>query len=62
MNTTTPTPDPETFAVEPEFALMIAGVVLTVLVIGFVIYLITQIVKEERAEARSRREWNKGDE
>ena len=62
MNTDAPLPDAETtFAAEPEFVLMIAGVFLTILVLCFVGYLITQIVKEERAAERSRKEWNKGD-
>ena len=44
--------DSNLFAVKPEFALLVAGAVLTLLVIGFVAMLIRSIVKEQREEAR----------
>ena len=50
------------FAIEPEFILMIAGGFLTLLVLGFVGYLITQIVKEERAAKLPREEDSNQDE
>ncbi len=53
---TTPTPgspaESELFAVKPEFALLVAGALLTLLVLGFVLMLVRAIVKEQREEAR----------
>lgn len=52
MNTSGAQPDGGSmFSVQPEFILLIAGCVLTLIVMAFVGYLITQIVKEERGKA-----------
>lgn len=54
MNSPAPEPpaDPGLYAVKPEFVLLIAGGLLTLLVLGFVLMLVRSIVREQREEAR----------
>ena len=48
--------DPGLYAVKPEFVLLIAGALLTLLVLGFVLMLVRSIVKEQREEARRKQQ------
>jgi hypothetical protein len=41
------------FAIEPEFALFILGGVMTLVVLGFVGFLIRSIIREERKAKRN---------
>ena len=47
---------PVSFAIEPEFALLVGGFILTVIVLIFVFFLVRTIIKEEREEREKERE------
>ena len=44
------TQEPVSFAVEPEFVLLVGGFFLTAVVLVFVFFLIRTIIREERSE------------